>query len=191
MDLDSIGISTIKDSTAFKKIQFFSKTNPSSLFNVKSDFENSLNKLGNLYSTDLDLTTSYSYGIDRQHNFSSQSALLPSYPTFLDEKGIDKFFSYNFNLQSGITNGNNQPTSNLSVNRLSYNSLNTNKVSANNAHLYYNLISNSVKNTTNPSLSFLLKTPTLLSVYGAESDSKQYQNLFKYSLNHNFKKKLL
>jgi len=55
MNLDDIVVSTVKDSTAFKKIQFFSKTNPTNLFNIKSDFQNSLNKVNSYYLNDLDL----------------------------------------------------------------------------------------------------------------------------------------
>jgi hypothetical protein len=97
MNLDNIGVSTLKDSTAFKKIQFFSKTNPTSLFNVKSDFQNSLNKLNTLFLNDLDLNQSYTYGMDRQHNYTSLSSTLPMFSTLMDNKSTEKFFSYNLN----------------------------------------------------------------------------------------------
>jgi hypothetical protein len=97
MNLDNIGISTLKDSTAFKKIQFFSKTNPTTLFNVKSDFQNSLNKLNNFFLNDLDLNQSYTYGLDRQHSYTSLSSTLPMFSTLMDSKGVDKFFTYNLN----------------------------------------------------------------------------------------------
>jgi hypothetical protein len=97
MNLDNIGISTLKDSTAFKKIQFFSKTNPTTLFNVKSDFQNSLNKLNSFFINDLDLNQSYTYGLDRQHAYTSLSSTLPMFSTLMDSKGINKFFDYNLN----------------------------------------------------------------------------------------------
>jgi hypothetical protein len=97
MDLDNIGLSTVKDSTAFKKIQFFSKVNSTNLFNVKSDFQNSFTKINNLYLNDLDLNQSYTYGMDRQHNYASLSTSLPMFTTLMDYKGIKNFFTYNLN----------------------------------------------------------------------------------------------
>jgi hypothetical protein len=188
MNFENIGVSTVKDSTAFKKIQFFSKTNPTSLFNIKSDFQNSFNKLGSLYNSDLDLNTSYNYGMDRQHNFTSQNSLLPSNSTLIDDKSVNRFFSYNFNLQNN-SNGKNINYS-PSVNRLSYDTLGS-KSQANDVYNYYNLINNSFKKTLDSDFSFFLKTPSILSIMSAESDSKQYNNLLKYSLFHGHKKKLL
>jgi hypothetical protein len=114
MNLDNIGISTVKDSTAFKKIQFFSKTNPTNLYNVKSDFQNSFDKLNNFYLTDLSLNQSYTYGMDRQHSYTSLTSSLPNYSTVLDNKSVSKFFEYN--LDSKLTSSKNS----MEVNRLSY-----------------------------------------------------------------------
>merc|ERR1712070_1090744 len=110
---DNIGVSTIKDSTAFKKIQFFSKTNPSNIFNVKSDFQNSFQKINNYYINDLDLNNSYTYGMDRQHTYTSLSSTLPNFSTLLDKNSIHKFFTYNFNFNK------NTNTNSLGFNRLS------------------------------------------------------------------------
>lgn len=112
MDLDNIGISTVKDSTAFKKVQFFSKSNPSNLFNVKSDFQNSFDKLSSYYLSDLDLNQSYTYGMDRQHNYASLSSSLPMFSTLMDRNSSEKFFSYNLNTKP-VSN-----TNSLSINRL-------------------------------------------------------------------------
>jgi hypothetical protein len=100
MNLDNIGISTVKDSTAFKKVQFFSKSNPSSLFNVKSDFQNSFDKLSSYYLTDLDLNQSYTYGMDRQHTYAPLASSLPMFNTLMDLNSSEKFFSYNLGTKS-------------------------------------------------------------------------------------------
>merc|ERR1712070_367669 len=114
---DNIGVSTIKDSTAFKKIQFFSKTNPSNIFNVKSDFQNSFQKINNYYINDLDLNNSYTYGMDRQHTYTSLSTTLPNFSTLIDNNSVNKFLSYNFNVNYTDTSSN---FSNLKSNRLNY-----------------------------------------------------------------------
>merc|ERR1712226_102891 len=116
MNLDNIGTSTIKDSTAFKKIQFFSKTDPTSIFNIQSDFQQSFNKISSLYTNDLTLNTSYSYGMDRQHNYTSLTSTLPLFNTLLDNKSLLKYFGYNYN-----TNTQQKPNLNILNNgRLSY-----------------------------------------------------------------------
>jgi len=115
MNLDNIGVSTIKDSTAFKKIQFFSKTNPSNIFNVKSDFQNSFQRINDFYLSDLDLNNSYTYGMDRQHTYTSLSTTLPNFSTLIDNKSVDKFLSYNLNSELNVTN-----SPSLNSNRLNY-----------------------------------------------------------------------
>jgi hypothetical protein len=112
MNLDNIGISTVKDSTAFKKVQFFSKSNPTNLFNVKSDFQNSFDKLSNYYLTDLDLNQAYTYGMDRQHTYAPLASTLPMFSTLMDLGSSEKFFSYNLSTKAPI----NKNT--LSINRL-------------------------------------------------------------------------
>jgi hypothetical protein len=187
MNLDNIGTSTIKDSTAFKKIQFFSKTNPTNLFNVKSDFQNSFKKLNNYYLTDLDLNDSYTYGMDRQHTYTSLSSTLPNFTTLLDKNSITKVFNYNYDFSS------NDNTNLLELNRFNY--IKSNKSLGNNSEFLLENIHKllpSKLNTTNY-LDFytFLKIPNNTSVLSAENDSKQYSNSFKFLLNFKHKKKNL
>jgi len=182
MNLDNIGISTVKDSTAFKKIQFFSKTNPTNLFNVKSDFQNSFNKLNSFYLTDLDLNQSYTYGMDRQHTYTSLSSSLPMSATLIDRSSINKFFNYNFNQNLDIT-----PKNNLNINRFDYGNSNLrNKVDETLTNNFMKLLPN---NLNKLDFSFFLKVPNSFSVLSAENDSKQYSNNFKFLLNFKHKKK--
>jgi hypothetical protein len=182
MNLDNIGVSTIKDSTAFKKIQFFSKTNPSNLFNVKSDFQNSFQKVNNLYINDLDLNNSYTYGMDRQHTYTSLSTTLPNFNTRLDSNSINKFFNYNFNYNLNNSN-------NLDINRLNY-LPNNNQVSEGFINNIFKLTSNNIFTPKgNLDFSTFLQIPNVISVLGAENDSKQYSNNFKFLLNLKHKKK--
>jgi hypothetical protein len=185
MNLDDIGVSTVKDSTAFKKIQFFSKTNPTNLFNVKSDFQNSLNNLNSVFLNDLDLNQSYTYGMDRQHAFTSLSAALPASTTLMDRVGVNKFLSYTLN-QNIISNNNN-----LDLNRLNYSS--NNKSSSANQEslvsLYSKILPSQFRTPNNIDFSVFLKLPNIGSVLSAESDSKQYTNLFKFILHSKHKKK--
>jgi len=184
MNLDNIGISTVKDSTAFKKIQFFSKTNPTNLFNIKSDFQNSFNKVNNLFLTDLDLNQSYTYGIDRQHTYTSLSSSLPMSMTLMDYNSVSKFFNYNLNKSFGMGNDN------LSINRFNYTTSTKNNNLEEALITTYNKILPSKFTTTNTvDFSFFLNIPNISSILSAENDSKQYSNNFKYLLNFKHKKK--
>lgn len=187
MNLDDIGVSTVKDSTAFKKIQFFSKIDPSSLFNTRSDFQHTFNKLGGYYNNDTDLNYSYSYGMDRQHNYTSLSSTLPLFSTLLDSRSVDKFLSYNFSNISG--RGSKQPNNNLSINRLSYGDGSSQHNSTSNN--YTNLLPDNLKKSSDLDFQLFLKSPSILSVLNAETDSKQLSNTFKFSLNFRHKKKLI
>ena len=186
MNLDNVGLSTVKDSTAFKKIQFFSKTNPNSLFNIKSDFQNSFTKLSTYYNNDLDLNSSYTYGMDRQHNYMSLAATLPSFSTLLDNNSVDKFFSYNFNNTSV-----NKSTSNLDLNRLNYNPSTDTSTTESLVNNYSKLLPQTYNRLNTLDFLLFLKLPNAFSVLGAENDSKQYSNPFKFALNLKHKKKTL
>jgi hypothetical protein len=181
MNLDNIGVSTVKDSTAFKKIQFFSKTNPTNIFNVKSDFQNSFNKLSSYYFNDLDLNQSYTYGMDRQHTYTSLSSSLPMFSTLLDKTSINKFFSYNLGNKPSTT-------TNLNLNRLDYGSgvLNENLLTN-----FNKLFPNTLNRFNSADFSMFLQVPNLTSVLSAENDSKQYSNDFKFALNFKHKKKTI
>jgi hypothetical protein len=185
MNLDDIGVSTLKDSTAFKKIQFFSKTNPTNLFNAKSDFQNSFNKLNNYYLTDLDLTQSYTYGMDRQHTYTSLSSVLPNFTTLIDNKSTKQFVDYTLGYNS------NTSLNTLNTNRFSYNNLNdvpsNTETLVDNINTLLKLKPSYGLNTTY--FSIFVKVPNATSVLSAENDSKQYYNTFKFLLNSKFKKK--
>jgi hypothetical protein len=182
MNLDNIGVSTVKDSTAFKKIQFFSKTNPTNLFSVKSDFQNSFNKVNSFYKNDLDLNNSYTYGMDRQHNYTSLNSTLPMFSTLIDNNSIDKFFSYNLNTK-------NKNIDSTSLNRLSYNTNNSELEST--ITNFNKLLPLNFKRLNGLDFSVFLNLPNTFSVLSAENDSKQYSNPLKYSLNLKHKKKTI
>ena len=186
MDFDSIGTSTVKDSTAFKKIQFFSKTDPTSLFNIQSDFQQSFNKVSSLYTNDLTLNTSYSYGMDRQHNYTSLTSTLPLFNTLLDNTSINKFFGYNFN---NLTQ--HKTTKNpLSIDRLSYQTNGDGSATnESNIYEYYKLFPQKFSRFSELDFVSFLKYPNLFSILGAENDSKQFSNPLKLVLNLNHKKK--
>jgi hypothetical protein len=134
---------------------------------------------------DLDLNNSYTYGMDRQHTYTSLSTTLPNFSTLVDNNSVNKFLSYNFSLDSNTSN-----FSNLNNNRLNYESTlrNTSKHEDSLINVYKLMHTN---NNLTKSLDFstFLKIPNIVSILSTENDSKQYSNSFKFILNFKHKKK--
>jgi hypothetical protein len=120
--------------------------------------------------------------MDRQHNYTSLSSTLPMFSTLLDQNSVNKFMGYNFNLNSLNQT---MPT----INRLSYDSVSKNDVKYENIVANYNKLLPSRLNPLNKfDFSMFINLPNNLSILGAENDSKQYSNPFKFSLNLKHKK---
>jgi hypothetical protein len=169
-NFNDFGINTVKDSTAFKKIQYYSKVNFQHLFNTKSDFEQTFNKLSSLYINDNLLNESVNYGIRRQHNYNSLMSIQNLSNSVLDKKSVNKYYTYNLNYTKSFEN-------------LEYGK-------------FYNLefkINNFLNKTNfnNNNIKFLnyIRFPEVNSFLNRYSDSKQFSNLFKYNLNILPKKK--
>jgi hypothetical protein len=96
INFNNLGSTTLGASTAFKKIQSASKTNPQSLFSNSSDYSLKYNKIYDLYLTELSTQDNLMYGINRQHNYSSSASLLNNLSTQLDNDSVAKFLDYNY-----------------------------------------------------------------------------------------------
>jgi hypothetical protein len=98
---------------------------------------------------------------------------------------VGKFFNYNFNTQFSNT------INTFGINRLGY-SNNNNLVSSsdeNFSNLNSNIIPSKFSSVNTADFSLFLKIPNITSILGAENDSKQYSNNFKFLLNFKHKKK--
>jgi hypothetical protein len=180
MNFDNVGLSTVKDSTAFKKIQFFSKVNPSPLFNLKSDFENNFLKINNFFKNDTELSTSSNYGMLRQHNYLSSSFFL----TFLDEKSSNKFFNYSLGQNTSPFYSKNI----LSLSRFNYSNSSSFSTESD-INSYFKLMPSFFNKLGLFNFSFFLNYPNFLSTLSSETDSKHFSNNFKYLLNYKLKRK--
>ena len=76
MKFSDLGTDNLKDSTTFKKIQYFSKSNPQKLYSNVDEFNLKYKKLSDLYLSDYEPMTSSSYGLKRQHNYVLQKSSL-------------------------------------------------------------------------------------------------------------------
>jgi hypothetical protein len=93
-----VGSSISADSTAFKKIQKFSKLSSNNISSEMSCNNASFQKIHNLYlSPDSLNNNTFNYGTKRQHNFSSSNSMLSSFSSLVDKTSFDKFFMYSLN----------------------------------------------------------------------------------------------
>jgi len=176
MNFNDIGNSTVKDSSAFKKIQYFSKTNPQSLFTNVSDFNLKYKKLSNLYLNDTLPSNTSSYGTFRQHNYSSMASTTNNFNTLMDSSSFNKFMEYNLN------SANSDTKSLLNQNMDVANRENTLLTNSNTLRLLD--ITDKKLSQSNSSLSKMIQYPTTTNFLSAESDAKQLSNPFKYALNY-------
>jgi hypothetical protein len=175
MKFSDIGVDNLKDSTTFKKIQYFSKSNPQKLYSNIDEFSLKYKKLSDLYLSDYEPLTTSSYGIKRQHNFSSKSALLNNSNTYIDTKSFKTLLNYNNGIETSTNSklfSNSAPFHNHSTAfKSSPITMNIHsKVNSNNIIPNFSLMNY---------LAFLEKN----SLLSAENDAAQNTNPLKVSLN--------
>jgi hypothetical protein len=181
MKFTDLGIDHLKDSTTFKKIQYFSKSNPQKLYSNANEFTLKYKKISDLYLSDAELLTVNNYGLKRQHNYTSQKSALNNSNTLLDSKSVDKMMSYNY----GISNSNNSTSENTFkfYNNKSPLPTTTSTIMLNNT--LSNATSTKVNLSINSNSSFDEK-PSFLN---SENDNNQLTNPLKYALNNKWSKK--
>jgi len=167
VNFSKVGLSTLKDSSVFKKIQYHSKVNPHYMYN---DFSNSslrYNKLYNLYLSSNRFLESYNYGTFRQKGSSALASNNYNNLGF-EKKALSKALNYNFNTNTS-TKSILFPGNIVLPNR-----------SSDLGSLYSNFSVSSLK-TTN-SLFALSESVNSNSKYslGLTTDGKYYTNPFKY-----------
>jgi hypothetical protein len=177
MKFADIGTDNLKDSTTFKKIQYFSKSNPQKLYSSADEFNLKYKKISDLYLSDYESLNTSSYGIKRQHDYSSRQSLLNNSNTYLDNKGFDLLTDYN----NSIT----QPkTTNLISNSqkfFNHTPTLTSSALANDLSLKINTSnSDNHKFSLTSYLAFIEKN----SLLSAENDAPQSTNPLKSALNN-------
>jgi len=183
IDFNEIGSRVTQGATAFKKIQYHSKINPQSLFNISNDYNLRYNKISNLYMNDLSLLNSSNYGTFRQHNYVTPKSLSNTFLTKIDNQNINKFLNYNYSILNQNTR---------SVTDLSQNNLNLREgVLAPKVSIKVNEMLNIFNFKNNIVKLQLLNYPTKMSIINSTNDQKHYNNPLKYTLNSLFNKKSL
>jgi hypothetical protein len=176
MKFSDLGTDNLKDSSTFKKIQYFSKSNPQKLYSNVDEFNLKYKKLSDLYLSDYDPVTTNNYGLKRQHNYTSQKSSLTNSVTLLDSKSINTLMSYNQNLAT------NNDYKVLNNSFKFYNHSSTTD-STNNSLVLSNKINHHNSLKENSSLTNYISFPIKNSLLSAENDSQQVTNPLKFSLN--------
>jgi heme/copper-type cytochrome/quinol oxidase subunit 2 len=158
-----VGLSTLKDSSAFKKIQYHSKVNPQSLYSDSSNYSQRYNKLFSLYLSSNSLNESYNYGTFRQHGYSNLSSTTNQYA--LESKSVDKLLDYNYNVDHKSTN-------------LKYSNALPSPAAASDSSYIFNYLSETSAGNALNHQSYLNNRYTISST----SDGRSYTNPFKYYL---------
>lgn len=165
-DFSKIGLSSLSDSSAFKKVQYFSKVNPHNLYS--SNYGSApLDKISSTGYQPSSVINSSSYFVGRQQGSSSKLTTQYDNRVSLDPNSINQFLSYNYNMDSNIKTPyffNNEPTEkNAKL------SIVSEKISAD--------------LSAAPSTSISLDTrPDLQSSVNNSSDGKYFGNPAKYAL---------
>jgi hypothetical protein len=176
MKFSDLGTNNLKDSTTFKKIQYFSKSNPQKLYSNVDEFNLKYKKLSDLYLSDYEPITSSNYGLKRQHNYASQKSSLNNSVTLLDSKSINTLMNYNQNISPSNDNA-------LLNNSLKFHNHSTNNSNTSNSLSLNNKINEINNSKENLSLSNYMAFSSKNSLLSAENDSQQVSNPLKYALN--------
>jgi len=176
MKFSDLGTSSIKDSTAFKKIQYFSKTNPQQLYSNVSEFNLRYKKLSDLYLNDTEPTRTNSYGTLRQHNFTSLASTTNNFNSLLDSKSLDAYMDYT----TGTTHTNaSVDLGNSSKLHARSSGLKSSVSSGTKTQVLNNLGGSHIDLRQSNYANFADKGSFLSS----ENDAKQFKNPFKFALN--------
>jgi hypothetical protein len=168
LDFSKVGLSTLSDSTAFKKIQYFSKVSPQSLYSNSSNLESKYAKLSDLYLKSSATSNAYNYGTFRQHNYTT-SASNQYKQGLLDSNSVSAILSYNYGIEDNqVPSFDGQNTSLTALNSTSSVDLN---------------LVNSIKDSSlaaTSSITSLAESPTQQNSIASTVDAKSHNNPLKY-----------
>jgi hypothetical protein len=98
LNFSNVGVNTLSESSAFPKIRNASKVYNSHLVHTPSPLSSKYKTLSSLYANENTYLRSSSFGLQRQHNLASTSALGNSFSaSVLDSNSFEKFLSNNLN----------------------------------------------------------------------------------------------
>ena len=114
-----IGVSTLRESSAFSKIRNFSKAYSTQLVHSPSTFVSKYQKLSALYMDENSFLDTSSFGVSKQHNFASISTIGNGFSsTLLDSRSFSQFLDSSNSIDHSILNSSREmPISPLSASK--------------------------------------------------------------------------
>lgn len=119
-DFSKIGLSSVKESSAFKKIQYHSKSPAGQLFDSSTVNYSKFDVLSSLYDNNATYNNSKDYYTDRQDNYSSLLVSQLNTSSNLEANSVEKFLDYNFNLSPTDTTNSTSSNNHLNSTRKDY-----------------------------------------------------------------------
>jgi hypothetical protein len=120
-DFYKVGLSSMQDSSAFKKIQYHSKSPSTSLFDSSTVGYSKFGVLSSLYNNNAKLINSKDYYTDRQDSYSALLSTQANLSSSLESNSVSKYLDYNFNLSVeqksnsfALSNANSAPSTHFS-----------------------------------------------------------------------------
>ena len=103
LNFKDIGVSTLRESSAFSKIRNFTKVYSTQLVHTPSTFISKYQKLNSLYINENNFMDTSSFGVSKQHTNSSISTLGNGFvSTLLDSKSFAQFLDSNTSLETNL-----------------------------------------------------------------------------------------
>ena len=172
-DFSKVGLSSMQDSSAFKKIQYHSKSPSTSLFDSSTSGYSKFGVLSSLYNNNSKLINSKDYYTDRQDSYSALLSTQANLSSSLESSSVNKYLDYNFGLSadqkpSSFASGNSYSKGNEYFSDLS----NSNRLSSQ--------LVNSDAGTSN--LPMLPSSGNNTSNINSTTDGKHFSNPLKFSL---------
>nr|ASY95747.1 Cox2 [Stylonychia lemnae] len=178
-NFNDIGLNSLQESNAFKKIKIFSKIFSSDLHFQDSKFLNKFNKINSYLASDDSYINSSSLASKRQHNFLSSKTFINKPLTHLDVSSIKKLI--NFNFKTNIIKSKNR-------NNFIFN-FNTNSSSTSyNENNFFNLMNKKLFTSSFLNLSKFKTYESLLNYVNNNSDKKQLANAYSTIFNKKINK---
>jgi len=108
----------MQESSAFRSVQFSSKSNPANLFHSSTNYSVNYSRIADLYLNDILSQDSSNFISTRQQNYILPKSTTRNLNNGIDKLSTDSLLSYNYNIGSNSTNNLKPSTSGITGNPL-------------------------------------------------------------------------
>lgn len=179
-NFNDIGLNSLQESNAFKRIKIFSKSFSSDLHFQDSKFLNKFKKINSYLTSDDSYVNSSSLASKRQHNFLSSKTFINKPLTHLDISSVKKLINFNFKTNIIKSKNNN--------NGFIFNFNTNTSHTDSNKNNFFNFINKNVFNSSLLNVSKFMTYESFLNYINNNSDKKQLSNIYSTIFNKKINK---